>query len=31
MSTLLSSGNHPNRAGHELVAVELMRWFPWSV
>ncbi|MBA2479485.1 MAG: SGNH/GDSL hydrolase family protein [Planctomycetes bacterium] len=30
MSSLLSSGNHPNRAGHELVVGELMRWFPWS-
>jgi lysophospholipase L1-like esterase len=25
---LLSWSNHPNRAGHELVARELSRWFP---
>lgn len=25
---LLSQGNHPSRAGHELVAGELIRWFP---
>ncbi len=25
---LLSWANHPNRAGHELVARELLRWFP---
>ncbi len=25
---LLSHINHPNRAGHELVARELLRWFP---
>jgi lysophospholipase L1-like esterase len=25
---LLSWGNHPNRTGHELVARELLRWFP---
>lgn len=25
---LLSAGNHPNRLGHELVARELLRWFP---
>lgn len=26
----LSWSNHPNRAGHELVARDLMRWFPAS-
>jgi len=25
---LLSQSNHPNRLGHEIVARELMRWFP---
>ena len=25
---LLSAANHPNRLGHELVARELIRWFP---
>ncbi len=25
---LLSWSNHPNRQGHKLVAVELLRWFP---
>jgi lysophospholipase L1-like esterase len=28
LSDLLSQSNHPNRAGHELVARELLRWFP---
>ncbi len=28
LSDLLSWGNHPNRLGHELVARELLRWFP---
>jgi len=28
LSDLMSWVNHPNRAGHELVARELMRWFP---
>ena len=28
LSDLLSSVNHPNRRGHELVARELLRWFP---
>lgn len=28
LSDLLSWSNHPNRAGHELVARELLRWFP---
>ena len=25
---LMSSGNHPNREGHQLVAYEIGRWFP---
>jgi lysophospholipase L1-like esterase len=25
---LMSQGNHPNRAGHELVAAELLKWWP---
>ena len=25
---LMAQGNHPNRRGHELVATELLRWFP---
>ncbi len=28
LSDLMSQGNHPNRRGHELVAVGLLRWFP---
>jgi len=28
LSDLLSWPNHPNRAGHDLVARELLRWFP---
>jgi lysophospholipase L1-like esterase len=28
LSDLLSWSNHPNRKGHELVARELLRWFP---
>lgn len=28
LENLLSWVNHPNRAGHELVARELLRWFP---
>lgn len=28
ISDLLSWENHPNRRGHELVARELLRWFP---
>lgn len=28
VSDILSAGNHPNRAGHALVARELLRWFP---
>lgn len=30
LSDLLSWSNHPNRRGHELVARELLRWFPAS-
>jgi acyl-CoA thioesterase-1 len=28
LSDLLSWSNHPSRTGHELVARELLRWFP---
>ena len=28
LSGLMSQGNHPNRAGHELVADRLLEWFP---
>ena len=28
LSDILSWSNHPNRKGHELVARELLRWFP---
>lgn len=28
ISDLLSWSNHPNRSGHEIVARELLRWFP---
>jgi lysophospholipase L1-like esterase len=28
LSDLMSQGNHPNRAGHDLVAVALLSWFP---
>jgi acyl-CoA thioesterase-1 len=28
LSDLMSQGNHPNRQGHELVAAELLKWFP---
>jgi hypothetical protein len=24
----MSQENHPNREGHELVAAELLKWFP---
>lgn len=27
LDELMSQSNHPNRAGHDLVAAELMRWF----
>ncbi len=30
LSDILSWSNHPNRAGHEIVARELLRWFPMS-
>lgn len=26
--SLMSQSNHPNRAGHDLVVMELLRWFP---
>ena len=28
LSDLMSQHNHPNRAGHELVAENLLKWFP---
>jgi len=28
LTDLLSWSNHPNRSGHEIVARELLRWFP---
>jgi hypothetical protein len=28
LGDFMSQGNHPNRLGHELVAAELLRWFP---
>jgi len=28
---VMSQGNHPNRRGHELVAAELLKWFPSAV
>jgi acyl-CoA thioesterase I len=28
LTDILSWSNHPNRSGHELVARELLRWFP---
>ncbi|MCP5524824.1 MAG: serine hydrolase [Verrucomicrobiales bacterium] len=28
LTDLMSQVNHPNRAGHELVTEELLRWFP---
>lgn len=30
MAELMSQSNHPNRAGHELIANELLSWFPTS-
>jgi lysophospholipase L1-like esterase len=27
LTDLLSSSNHPNRKGHEIVAREILRWF----
>jgi lysophospholipase L1-like esterase len=28
LAGLMAQGNHPNRKGHELVAAELLKWFP---
>ncbi len=28
LEELMSQGNHPNRKGHEIVAAELVKWFP---
>jgi lysophospholipase L1-like esterase len=28
LDDLMSQGNHPNRKGHDLVAAELLQWFP---
>ena len=28
LATVMSSGNHPNLTGHQLVAAELLKWFP---
>jgi lysophospholipase L1-like esterase len=28
LADLMSQSNHPNRRGHELVAAELLQWFP---
>ena len=28
LADLMAQVNHPNRAGHELVAAELLKWFP---
>jgi acyl-CoA thioesterase-1 len=28
LESLMSQSNHPNRRGHDLVAAELLRWFP---
>lgn len=28
LESLMSQVNHPNRAGHDLVAAELLKWFP---
>lgn len=28
LQEIMSQGNHPNRAGHELVVSELVKWFP---
>ena len=28
LQELMSTGNHPNRKGHDLVRNELMKWFP---
>lgn len=31
LKSLMSQVNHPNRAGHDLVAAELLKWFPAPV
>ena len=28
LANLMAQGNHPNRKGHEIVAAELLKWFP---
>ena len=28
LTDLISQVNHPNRAGHDLVVAELIKWFP---
>jgi acyl-CoA thioesterase I len=28
LADLMAQGNHPNRQGHEIVAAELLKWFP---
>jgi lysophospholipase L1-like esterase len=28
LADYMAQGNHPNRRGHELVAEELLKWFP---
>jgi acyl-CoA thioesterase I len=28
LATLMAQGNHPNQKGHEIVAQELLKWFP---
>jgi lysophospholipase L1-like esterase len=28
LAALMAQNNHPNRRGHELVAAELLTWFP---
>lgn len=30
LASLMAQVNHPNRKGHELVAAELLKWFPLS-
>jgi lysophospholipase L1-like esterase len=29
LKDMMAQGNHPNRKGHELVAAELLKWFPF--
>jgi lysophospholipase L1-like esterase len=31
INTLLSQVNHPNRKGHEIVAQEIIDWFPMGL